>query len=114
MTDGAVWLSCYLYIFAISTNLTTVNQRLTNVFTKNYVLLERSSLDEAKKASNHRKTDIAILSNLCVVPLPTVKIIYLLASMCLNKRIPGSKIKRLLLISPLNNEDDERESNPRQ
>ena len=42
--------------FAISTYLTTVNHCLTIFFSKNYVSLERSPLDEAKKASNHWKS----------------------------------------------------------
>ena len=37
MTDSAVWLNCYVYIFAILTYLTTVNQRLTIFFSQNYV-----------------------------------------------------------------------------
>ena len=50
MTDVAVWLSCYVYIFAISAYLTVVNQCLTKIFfSKNYVSLEGSPLDEAKK-----------------------------------------------------------------
>ena len=32
MTDAAVWLSCYVYIFAILTYFTTVNQCLTMFF----------------------------------------------------------------------------------
>ena len=46
MTDAAVWLSCYVYIFAILTYLTMVNQCLTIFYSKNYVSLQRSSLDE--------------------------------------------------------------------
>ena len=49
MTNVAVWLSCYVYIFAILSYLTTVNQCLTVFFSKNYVSLEISPLDEAKK-----------------------------------------------------------------
>ena len=49
MTDAAVWLSYYVYIFAILTNLATVNQCLTTFFPKNYVSLERSTLNEVKK-----------------------------------------------------------------
>ena len=50
MTDIVVCLSCYVYIFAILTYLTTVNQCLTMVFSIEYVSLERSPLDEAKKS----------------------------------------------------------------
>ena len=46
MTDIVVWLSCYGYIFAISTYLITVNQCLKIFFSKNYVSLERSPLDK--------------------------------------------------------------------
>ena len=46
----AVWLSCYVYIFAILSYLTMVNQCLTFLFfSKNYVSLQRSPLDKAKK-----------------------------------------------------------------
>ena len=48
MKNNAVWLSCYVYMFAISTYLTTVKQCLRTYFFKNYVSLERSLLDEAK------------------------------------------------------------------
>ena len=34
MTDAAVWLSCYVYIFATLTYLTKVNQCLTKLFPK--------------------------------------------------------------------------------
>ena len=37
MTDAAVWLSCYVCIFAILTYLTMFNQCLTIFFSKNYV-----------------------------------------------------------------------------
>ena len=50
MRDVAVWLSCYVYLFAILTYLTTVNQCLTMFFSKNYVSLERSPLDEVQKS----------------------------------------------------------------
>ena len=51
MKNVAVWLSCYIYIFAIVSYLTTVNQCLTIFFfSKNYVQLERSSLYEAKES----------------------------------------------------------------
>ena len=49
MTNVAVWLSCYVYNFAILSYLVTVNQCLTIFFSKNYVSLERSPYDEAKK-----------------------------------------------------------------
>ena len=49
MTNVAVWLSCYVYNFAILSYLITVNQCLTIFFSKNYVSLERSPYDEAKK-----------------------------------------------------------------
>ena len=48
MTDAAVWLSCYVYIFDILTYLTMVNQYLAIFFSKNYESLQRSSLDELK------------------------------------------------------------------
>ena len=32
MTDFAIWVSCYVYIFAFSTYVTTVNQCLTIFF----------------------------------------------------------------------------------
>ena len=50
MTNVAVWLSHYVYIFAILSYLTTVNQCLTTFFPKNYVTLEISPLDEAEKS----------------------------------------------------------------
>ena len=50
MTEVGAWLSGYVYIFAISTYLTTVNQCSTIFFSKNYVSLERSPLDEANKS----------------------------------------------------------------
>ena len=49
MTNIAIWLSCYVYIFAILLYLTTVNQCLTIFFFINYMSLEMSPLDEAKK-----------------------------------------------------------------
>ena len=50
MTDAVVWLSCYVYIFAIWAYLSTVNYRLTIFFfSKNYVSLVKFPLDEAKK-----------------------------------------------------------------
>ena len=56
MTHVAVWLSCYVYIFAISTYLTTVKQRLRRFFfSKNYVSLERSPLDEVKESTKPLK-----------------------------------------------------------
>ena len=50
MTGAAVWLTSYVYIFVILTYLTTINQCLTIFFSKKYVSLERSSLDEVKKS----------------------------------------------------------------
>ena len=51
MTEVEVWLSCYAYIFAISSYLTTVNQCSTMYFFfKTYVSLERSPLDEVDKS----------------------------------------------------------------
>ena len=51
MTDVSVGLSCYVYILVISTYLITVNQCLTiYFFSKSYVSLERSPLDERKKS----------------------------------------------------------------
>ena len=44
----AVCLSCYVYIFAILSNLATVKQSSTIFFSKNYVSLERPPLDKAK------------------------------------------------------------------
>ena len=49
VTDVAVWLSCYVYIFPTTTYLTIVNP-LKIVFSTNYVSLERSPLDEAIKS----------------------------------------------------------------
>ena len=49
MTDVAVWLSYYIYVFAISAYLTMVNQRVTIFFSKVYVSLERPLVDEEKK-----------------------------------------------------------------
>ena len=49
MTHFAVRLS-YVYIFAISIDLTTVNQCLKIFFSKNYVSLQRCTLDEVKKS----------------------------------------------------------------
>ena len=50
--SSAVWLNCYVYILAILTYLTTVNQRLTIFFFPKitYVSWERFSLDEVKKS----------------------------------------------------------------
>ena len=45
----AVWSSCYAYIFAFLSYLTTVNKCLTIFFSTNYGSLQRSPLDEAKK-----------------------------------------------------------------
>ena len=50
MKDVPVWLSCYVYIFAISTNLTTVNQCLTIYCSKSYLPLNRSPLDKTRKS----------------------------------------------------------------
>ena len=44
MTNVAVWLSCYAYIFAILSYLTTTNQCLTIFFAKECVSLV--SIDE--------------------------------------------------------------------
>ena len=49
MRNVAIWLSCYVYIFAILTYLTTVNQCLAIFFSKNYTSWEISLLEEAKK-----------------------------------------------------------------
>ena len=46
----------YIYIFAILSCLTTINQCLTTFFSRKYVSVERSPLDEAKKASNYWKS----------------------------------------------------------
>ena len=43
-------ICCYVYIFAILTYVTTVNQCLTIFFSKSYVSLERSTSDEVKKS----------------------------------------------------------------
>ena len=50
--SSAVWLNCYVYILAILTYLTTVNQRLTIFFFPKitYVSWERFSLDEVKES----------------------------------------------------------------
>ena len=50
--SSAVWLNCYVYILAILTYLTTVNQRLTIFFFPKitYLSWERFSLDEVKKS----------------------------------------------------------------
>ena len=50
MTDAEVWLSYYVCIFAVSAYLTKVNQCLTIFFfSKNYVSLKRSPLDQMEK-----------------------------------------------------------------
>ena len=49
-TKNRWWIHCDVYIFAILSYTTTFNQCLTIFFPKNYVSLERSSLDEAKKS----------------------------------------------------------------
>ena len=50
MRNVGVQLSFYVYIFATFGYLTTVNQYLTTFFSKNYVSLKSSPLDEAKKS----------------------------------------------------------------
>ena len=49
MTNDAVWLSCYGYIFAILSYLITAIPCLTIFFSKNYVSLERFTLEEVEK-----------------------------------------------------------------
>ena len=49
MTNDTLCLSCYVHIFAILSYLTTVNQDLTIFFSKNYMSLKGSPLDEAEK-----------------------------------------------------------------
>ena len=56
MTDAAIWLTCYVYIFAILTYLTTVNQCLTIFFPK-IMSLKRSPLDETKKHQTIEKVE---------------------------------------------------------
>ena len=56
VTNVAVWIGCDVYVFAILSYRTTVNQCLTILFSKNYVSLERSPLDEAKTWSNRWKS----------------------------------------------------------
>ena len=51
MINLGVWLSCYVYVFAIWAYLTTVNQCWTIFFSKDFVWLERCSLDEAKNST---------------------------------------------------------------
>ena len=45
MTNVAVWLTCYVDIFAILSYLATVKQYLKIFFSENYVSLERAPLD---------------------------------------------------------------------
>lgn len=51
MINVGVWLSCYVYFFAIWAYLTTVNQWWAMFFSKDFVWLERCSLDEAKNST---------------------------------------------------------------
>ena len=44
MRDVAVWLSCYVYIFAILTYLTTVNQCLTMFFSQKLCVIGKISI----------------------------------------------------------------------
>ena len=49
MTDAAVWLSCYVYIIAISTYLTTVNQCLTISFFQELCVIGKISIRLSEK-----------------------------------------------------------------
>ena len=49
MTDVPVWLSCYVYIFAISTYLTTVNHCLTIFFCQQLCVIGKISIRWSKK-----------------------------------------------------------------
>ena len=49
-------ICCYVYIFAILTYVTTVNQCLTIFFSKSYVSWKDLHQMKWKKASNHRKS----------------------------------------------------------
>ena len=49
ITNVAVWLSCCVYIFAILSYLTTVNQCLTIFFQKSYVIGKISIRKSQKK-----------------------------------------------------------------
>ena len=51
--DNVVWLSCYVYIFAIWIYLTTVNEWLIIFFPKNYVTWKISMRWGEKKALNY-------------------------------------------------------------
>ena len=44
MGDVAVWLSCYIYIFAVLTQLTTVNQCLTMFFLQKLCVIGKISI----------------------------------------------------------------------
>ena len=50
MTNVAVWLSHYVYIFAILSYLATVNQCLTMFFSQKLCDIGKSPLDEAEKS----------------------------------------------------------------
>ena len=49
MTDVIVWLSCYVYIFAIWTYLTTVNQCLTIFFFRKLCVIGKISIRWSEK-----------------------------------------------------------------
>ena len=54
MTDAIVWLSCYVYIFAISTYLTTTNACLTIPFSKKSSVIGMMSSRWSKTKKNHQ------------------------------------------------------------
>ena len=49
MTDAVVWLSCYVYIFAIWTYLTTVYQCLTIFFLQKVCVIGKISIKWSEK-----------------------------------------------------------------
>ena len=51
MTDVVVWLGCYVYIFAIWTYLTTINQCLRIFFFKKLYVIREISIESCEKNS---------------------------------------------------------------
>ena len=49
MTDFAIWVSCYVYIFAFSTYVTTVNQYLTIFFFEKLCVTAKISIRRIEK-----------------------------------------------------------------
>ena len=49
MTNVAVWLSCYAYIFAILSYLTTVNQSLIIFFIQKLCVIGKISIRRSEK-----------------------------------------------------------------